>query len=498
MPVRLGIGVVTSGWGDALSQTLAAVRACTRHPDVMLAVAGDSVGQDGSMAELRAAGVAVVTGTPAGDAWNRNRVLFLLGAVFGCDVVIVVPAGFAPAGDGWDTDWVAAALRFGHAGDSCSGCTAVSAEALAFGGYLDARLPNGMATADYAARLIDLGRGGPAPAALQQPRPMFTPIGYGVTIAAPAQTARFGPASPQAQVFVPPVSFPPVSFLPWHGEPELMEFRAEVNEACHCLPRASAAPLRLGIGVVTYNRRETLAATLARVRAHTVHPGATVVVADDGSTDGTVAMLQAEGTTVVTGRNTGIAWNKNRALFMLTEVLACDVVILLEDDAFPAQDGWEQAWLQAVQRHGHVNIAGDWFRGAFLSGAGTPDDPFLSKEVSAQCSAFTREALLFGGYMDSRFQGYGFEHVEHTRRLVRLGYGGIQRSVDGERRPLFALISGGIGFAPSQSFRTDEHVAHNERLCQVLVNVPGHRAPWRNRSELAQFRDEISAARRWL
>ena len=209
-------------------------------------------------------------------------------------------------------------------------------------------------------------------------------------------------------------------------------------------------------------------------------------------------MLQAEGTTVVTGRNTSIAWNKNRALFMLTEVLACDVVILLEDDAFPAQDGWEQAWLQAVQRHGHVNIAGDWFRGAFLSGAGTPDDPFLSKEVSAQCSAFTREALLFGGYMDSRFQGYGFEHVEHTRRLVRLGYGGIQRSVDGERRPLFALISGGIGFAPSQSFRTDEHVAHNERLCQVLVNVPGHRAPWRNRSELAQFRDEISAARRWL
>jgi hypothetical protein len=100
--------------------------------------------------------------------------------------------------------------------------------------------------------------------------------------------------------------------------------------------------------------------------------------------------------------------------------------------------------------------------------------------------------------MDSRFQGYGFEHVEHTRRLVRLGYGGVQRCVDGERRPLFALISGGIGFAPSQSFRTDEHVARNERLCQVLVNVPGYRAPWRDRAELAQFRDEICAARRAL
>jgi hypothetical protein len=492
MPGWLGIGVVTSDWGDALSQTLAAVRTHTGHLVYTLAVAGDGGGQDGAVASLRAAGVAVVTGTSAGDAWNRNRVLFLLGAMLGCEVVIVLTAGFIPAGEGWEADLIAAARRDGHAGDASGGCMAVSAEALAFGGYLDLRLPESLATAEHAARLLDPVGNGPARAT--DPPPPATPIGYGVTIAAPPAAIRLGPAPTAVQAFF-PAACPPVFIPPWRGEPEFMTFRAEINEARRFLPAAPAAPLRLGIGVITRNRRDTLAATLARVRAHTTHPGATLLVADDGSTDDTLAMLQAEGTPVVTGRTTGVAWNKNRALFMLTAVLARDVVILLEDDAFPLHDGWEQAWLQAAQRHGHVNIAGDWFRDASLSGAGTPDDPLMSKSVSAQCSAFTREALLFGGYMDSRFGGYGFEHVEHTRRLIRLGYGGAQRVVDGVSRPVFTLITGGVGFAPSESFRTDAQVTRNERLCQVLVNQRGYRAPWRTLAELAQFRAEIGAAR---
>ena len=45
---------------------------------------------------------------------------------------------------------------------------------------------------------------------------------------------------------------------------------------------------------------------------------------------------------VVTGRNMGIAWNKNRALFLLGAIAQCDVVILLEDDSFPTSDGWDR------------------------------------------------------------------------------------------------------------------------------------------------------------
>ena len=89
----------------------------------------------------------------------------------------------------------------------------------------------------------------------------------------------------------------------------------------------------LGIGIVTFNRSDVLLETLNRVRAHTSTP-CIVVVADDGSDDGTADALRAQQITVATGPNMGIAWNKNRALFQLGAVMQCDAVILLEDD-FP-------------------------------------------------------------------------------------------------------------------------------------------------------------------
>ena len=88
--------------------------------------------------------------------------------------------------------------------------------------------------------------------------------------------------------------------------------------------------LRLGIGIVTYNRRALVAETVTRVLAHTIHPFA-LVVADDGSEDGTAEAERARGVTVASGRNMGIAWNKNRALFYLIALARCDVAILLEE-----------------------------------------------------------------------------------------------------------------------------------------------------------------------
>ena len=54
----------------------------------------------------------------------------------------------------------------------------------------------------------------------------------------------------------------------------------------------------------------------------------------------------------------------------------------------------------ATQRWGHVNLAGEWFRDSFLKGSGTVDDPIISKDVSAQCSGFSRDALIYGGYFN--------------------------------------------------------------------------------------------------
>ena len=91
-------------------------------------------------------------------------------------------------------------------------------------------------------------------------------------------------------------------------------------------------PFSVGIGIITFNRRDLVDSTIAQVRALTKEPDAALVIADDGSSDGTLEMLRDKQVPMITGTNMGIAWNKNRALFLLSHLLGCSTVILLEDD----------------------------------------------------------------------------------------------------------------------------------------------------------------------
>lgn len=252
---------------------------------------------------------------------------------------------------------------------------------------------------------------------------------------------------------------------------------------------------RIGIGIVTYNRRDVLAETLARVRAHTTGPY-TLAVADDGSEDGTADAMRSQNVILVTGRNMGIAWNKNRALFYLGAIARCDVVLLLEDDTYPTRDGWEREWVEASQRWGYANFAGHWFRDSFLRGSGTVDDPIFSTNVSAQCSGFSRLALLYGGYFDTRVRGYGQEHVEHARRLVRIGYGGTHEEIAGEVRPIYKLLKSTITVTTPPSVSDDADRPSNWMLRRELLFDEAPRMPWRDDAELRQFRGEMSRAMR--
>jgi hypothetical protein len=199
---------------------------------------------------------------------------------------------------------------------------------------------------------------------------------------------------------------------------------------------------------------------------------------------------------VITGVNMGIAWNKNRALFLLSHMLGCDTVILLEDDTRPNRSGWEADWIAAAERWGHANYAGGWMHEHFLSGAGTVDDPVRSKMVTAQCSAYSHLALTFAGYFDSRFQGYGHEHVEHTRRLVRVGYGGTDQRINGEEQVIYNLIKGAVTVVTSQSYYTEEEEQRNLQLARRIMGEQGYRSPWGEDSQLRQFRSEIESAMR--
>jgi glycosyltransferase involved in cell wall biosynthesis len=255
-------------------------------------------------------------------------------------------------------------------------------------------------------------------------------------------------------------------------------------------------PLQLGIGVITWRRPAVLAVTLDRIAQHTKYPFCHLVVADDGSGDETLALVQARGVRAVTGRNMGVAWNKNRALFLLFELLRCDLAILLEDDAAPERDNWEVEWMQAALRWGHVNVACPWVPQHQESGAGTLDDPVRSMLLSAQVQAFSREAVLFGGYYDTRFRGFGHGHREHSYRLARAGYGArLESAPDGGKQVLFYLIRGGIAFAQARSAADAAQAERNRRLAATLADDFGYRAPWRDEAEMRQFRDEMRLVR---
>jgi GT2 family glycosyltransferase len=247
----------------------------------------------------------------------------------------------------------------------------------------------------------------------------------------------------------------------------------------------------LGIGIVTFNRLSRLQLTVDAVARHTTMPYH-AIVADDGSTDATSDWLRNAGIPFIAGSNKGIAWNKNRAMFYLGVVLACECVIVLEDDCSPIGDDWELPIVAATARYGHIGCidrASD-MRDLRHVPPATPSNPYACTEMSAQCNGYSREALNVVGFMDSRFGRYGHEHVEHTGRLIRAGYGGEAKD-HGSR---WYVIDAAIRMHPEPSWGSTEAIARNAEIATRISGDPIHRWPWTDDQSMRVFRREQESA----
>ena len=247
----------------------------------------------------------------------------------------------------------------------------------------------------------------------------------------------------------------------------------------------------LGIAVTTFNRREKLSHCLDKILLHTRVPY-TLIVADDGSSDDTCEMLRARRISFVTGPNRGIAWNKNRGLFYLSQIEACATVVLIEDDCYPSVDGWEEPWIAGAEAWGHVNLATHAVMPMIAGGKGTPREPYRSGAVSGQCASFSADVMTYVGYIDTRFRRYGHEHVEHSLRCLRLGYGG--EFEEGGARAIFYLIDSGIVVTAEESYHSPEAVAENGMIFQQIQNESIHRWAWRDDEQLQQLRREMASS----
>ncbi len=249
----------------------------------------------------------------------------------------------------------------------------------------------------------------------------------------------------------------------------------------------------LGIGIATFDRRERLARLVAGLAEHT-QSEFRLVVADDGSTDGSVEWCHENGLTVVAGRHHGVARNKNRALFALS-ALGCDPLILLEDDLVPTRAGWEREWVLATRRWHHLGYRHPKIAKHDLSGSGTAEDPILSRGWTAQCLSVSAHVMERVGYFDPRFEGWGHEHGDWTERIQRAGYGFREaRLADGRVVKAQIYLWGGIALEDAPSYRDNTQVAANLELAERIAGEPIYRRPWIGPQARKEFLDEQVSA----
>lgn len=246
----------------------------------------------------------------------------------------------------------------------------------------------------------------------------------------------------------------------------------------------------LGIGVITYNRLPHLQECLTRVWRFTRVPYQ-LVVADDGSTDGTVQWCREQNVLCVSGENLGCAGNKNRALHALFRYSQADPLLLLEEDCWPDSGTWAEQWIWAAERWGHVNWRRAFWRHGehILSGFGTWDHPYEGRWLTGQCTVSTRRSVEEVGYLDPRFRGYGEEHLEWSDRFARAGYEGAVRKLS---------LDGGLADRQAQSYANAPDYLRNLALKKELANESIYREPWLDTAGRERLEREIAQAFHWL
>ena len=194
--------------------------------------------------------------------------------------------------------------------------------------------------------------------------------------------------------------------------------------------------------VPNWNGRRWLPGCLASLASQT-RPFDRVVVVDNGSTDGSLELLEREHpdvTVIALGRNTGFAHAANRGV----EAAGTDAVALVNTDV-ELDPAWHERMLAALEREpraasvackmvelgdpGRIYDAGDFLRrdgvaeqrGRFERDDGRFDSPGTAFSACAGAALYRRAALLDAGGFEERYFAY-LEDVELGLRLRLAGW----------------------------------------------------------------------------
>lgn len=251
--------------------------------------------------------------------------------------------------------------------------------------------------------------------------------------------------------------------------------------------------MKIGVSIITYKRKDALLRCLESLHKYNIFSACEVSVFDDYSGDGTFELASRYCRTFTSKINSGVIFNKNRAIYYYTEINPCDVIILIEDDTLITQYEWLELWTQAAKLYGHMNFSAPWFRDSTLihnhvTGDGSLENPDAYKIVTGQCTSFLTSHIRENvGYLNPLFKGFGHGHVEWTNRFVRNGWGGYLSS-DGVAH--YKCIRGLIEAPKTDSFKNNEELERNRGIFRKISQSSSSQfveEPWLSDEEKSLF-----------
>lgn len=259
---------------------------------------------------------------------------------------------------------------------------------------------------------------------------------------------------------------------------------------------------KLAIGIINFNRSDILEQLLESIKESDLSE-VDLIVADDGSTDSSIDVCKKLGVNYITGVNSGIAWNKNRALYYLLNMSTSNNILLIENDCLIVDDQWISTWASAIEQWGHINclhpstyqeLLQNNCSKDIISGSGSVFNPYLSLKISGICIGSRRDALNQVGYLDTRFKGYGHEHSEWTLRFRRIGMGFKTSYLNDQSIKANIMISGGITAKDIISSSDKSNKEANRKVMDECKADTTYRHPWRDDSERLKLLNEFESA----
>ncbi|MDO4461344.1 MAG: glycosyltransferase family 2 protein [Bacteroidia bacterium] len=209
--------------------------------------------------------------------------------------------------------------------------------------------------------------------------------------------------------------------------------------------------MKVAVVLLNWNGRSLLERYLPQVIENTTYEGADIIVADNGSTDDSVAYVRTfypKCGTLLLAKNYGFAGGYNRAIKQLQEY---DTVVLLNTDVAPAK-GWLEPMVELMERDKKIAACGPKIKddkdrkmfeyagaaGGFLDILGYPyckgrvfehiEEDKGQYDVDTEClwvsgaalMVRTREYLECGG-LDEEFFAH-MEEIDLCWRLRNMGY----------------------------------------------------------------------------